>query len=167
MFLDESSHLLNRLCRLVGRLVGRFVGWVTHSLKTSNSCIFSTEKWSWPSKRSIHLLIHSINHSFIHKWHSFIKIHSFIKNIHSKGTHRWPTWACFFICRLIHQSDHSFPIIQKSFDKFLLKKKRTKRIKLPCPASSGINCVLSPFLFLSSLESSTHARNTIFHTFSY
>ena len=62
-FLDASTHLYNRLCPLVGWLVDR----VTHSLKTLNSCIFSTEMWSWPSKRSIHLLIHSINYWFIHK----------------------------------------------------------------------------------------------------
>ena len=39
-FLDAPSHLYNRLCPLVGLSVG----WsVTHSLKTSKSCIFSTE----------------------------------------------------------------------------------------------------------------------------
>ena len=70
----------------VSWLVGRSV---THSLKTSKSSIFSTEKWFYPSKRSIHQVIHPFNHSFIHKWHSFIK------NVHSKRTHRWPTWPCF------------------------------------------------------------------------
>ena len=69
-------------------------------LKISNSCIISTEKLAWPSKRSLHQLIHSINHLFYHKWHSFIKKtfshkkHSFIKLIYSKRTHRWPTWPC-------------------------------------------------------------------------
>ena len=48
---------------VVDRSVGRSFGWsVTHSLKTSKSSIFSTEKWFWPSKRSIHLVIHSLNH---------------------------------------------------------------------------------------------------------
>ena len=61
-FLDASSHLYNRLCLLVGRSVGWLVGWLV-----GNAFIFSTEKWFYPSKRSIHQVIHSINHSFIHK----------------------------------------------------------------------------------------------------
>ena len=69
------SHLYNRLCQSVGRS--------GNALNTSNSCIISTEKLSWPSKRSIHQLIHKINHLFNHKWHSFIKKHLVTKNIHS------------------------------------------------------------------------------------
>jgi len=44
IFLDATSHLYNRLCPLVGRSVGWLVGRVTHSLKTSNSCIFRCDK---------------------------------------------------------------------------------------------------------------------------
>ena len=70
--------IIGSVRRLVGRLVGWLVGrLITHSLKTSNSCNFSTEKWSWPSKRSIQLLIHSINHLFIHKKTFIHKNHSF------------------------------------------------------------------------------------------
>ena len=66
-----------------------------HLLKTSKSSIFSTEKWFYPSKGSIHQVIHSFNHSFIQKGCSFIKKKQlFIKNVHSKRMHRWPTWPC-------------------------------------------------------------------------
>ena len=70
--------------------IGWLVGWlVTHSLKTSKLCLFSTAKWSSP-KSNKHLAIHSVNHLFIHKWWSFTrnihswksiiyKIHTFIK----------------------------------------------------------------------------------------
>ena len=50
-FLDASSHLYNRLCPSGGWSVGRLV---THSLKTSKSCIFTTEKWASPNKSSTH-----------------------------------------------------------------------------------------------------------------
>ena len=52
IFLDATSHLYNRLCPLVGRSVGWLVGRVTHSLKTSNSCIFSTESGPDPVKEA-------------------------------------------------------------------------------------------------------------------
>ena len=45
--------------------------------------------------------MHSWKHSLIKK--IFIhKRYSFIKNIHSKRTHRWPTWPCF--CQSASQS---------------------------------------------------------------
>ena len=81
------------------------VGWLVGNafIKTSKSSIFFNRKVVLTHQKK-HTSSNSFIQSFIHSKRTFIrkktfihKKHSFIKDVHSKRTHRWPTWPCFFL----------------------------------------------------------------------
>ena len=91
------------VCLSVGQSVGLSVCWsVTQTFKSHISRLFhqkiSTNKFS-------HAFFHSFIHSFIHKKCSFMK------NVHSKRTHCWPTWPCFSLL-----SPSGSPSLYKEWD---------------------------------------------------
>ena len=90
---EKNDFIGKKLKRLKKRKRRRNIYHDVHLKCFSQSCsiLFCYIRSFSPSKAVIAENLEKKNKciTFIHKKHSFIK------NIHSKRTHRWPTWPCF------------------------------------------------------------------------